>query len=125
MPDMLYTKQGRALRVDGDDLVSHAGHVARLRGGFAFDPQRMIRASLRCQCIGKPAGFGRSKRDEYTANFYHKPQDEIQPGWDMSGAVQDLRLFLTMGYRIANAAKFPEWRAGNEFRAIREASLKP
>ena len=43
----------------------------------------------------------------------------------MSGAVQDLRLFLTMGYRIANAAKFPEWRAGNEFRAIREASLKP
>jgi hypothetical protein len=38
MPDMLYTKQGRALRVDGDDLVSHAGHVARLRGGFAFGP---------------------------------------------------------------------------------------
>jgi hypothetical protein len=28
-----------------------------------------------------------------------------------------------MGYRVANAAKFPEWRAGNEFRAIREKSL--
>ena len=43
----------------------------------------------------------------------------------MSGAVQDLDLFLAMGYRIANATKFPEWRAGNEFRAAREKQLEP
>jgi hypothetical protein len=30
-----------------------------------------------------------------------------------------------MGYRIADAAKKPEWRAGNEFRATREKQLKP
>jgi Zn-dependent M28 family amino/carboxypeptidase len=75
--------------------------------------------------VGKPAGYGMKVRDEFTANDYHKPSDEIKPGWDMSGAVQDLDLFLTMGYRIANAAKFPEWRAGNEFRAAREKQLKP
>jgi Zn-dependent M28 family amino/carboxypeptidase len=75
--------------------------------------------------VGKSAGYGMQKRDEYTANDYHKPQDEIKPGWDLSGAVQDLNLFLTIGYRVAGAAKFPEWKAGNEFRAIRDKSLKP
>jgi len=25
---------------------------------------------------------------------------------------------------VANAAKFPEWRAGNEFRAIRDKQLR-
>lgn len=75
--------------------------------------------------IGKPADYGMKKREEYTTNDYHKPSDEIKPDWDMSGAIQDLDLFVTMGYRIANAAKYPEWRAGNEFRAIREKQLKP
>ena len=73
--------------------------------------------------IGKPADFGAQKRAQYTSDFYHKPQDEIQPGWDLSGAAQDLQLFLTMGYRIGNASKMPEWREGNEFRAVREKSL--
>ncbi|MGQ0703611.1 MAG: M28 family metallopeptidase [Gemmatimonadales bacterium] len=71
--------------------------------------------------IGKPADFGMKKREAYTANDYHKPSDEIKPDWDLSGAVGDLRLFLTMGYRVAQADRFPEWRPGNEFRAIREA----
>lgn len=73
--------------------------------------------------VGKPAGFGIEKRDEFTANDYHKPSDEIKPGWDMSGGVQDLRLLFSMGYRIANATKMPQWRDGNEFKAIREKSL--
>ncbi len=73
--------------------------------------------------LGKPADFGRQTRDAYTANDYHKPSDEIKPNWDLSGAVQDLNLFFAMGYRIANAPRFPQWRQGNEFRAIRDAQL--
>ncbi len=38
MPKMLYTKDGRALRVDGDDLIGRAGHVAKIRGSYAFGP---------------------------------------------------------------------------------------
>jgi Zn-dependent M28 family amino/carboxypeptidase len=72
---------------------------------------------------GKPANFGMQKREEYTTHDYHKPQDEIKPDWDLSGAAEDLKLYLTMGYRIANAQKFPEWKAGNEFRAAREKQL--
>jgi hypothetical protein len=49
----------------------------------------------------------------------------VNPAWDLSGAVLDLELFTTIGYRVANAAKIPEWRVGNEFRAIREKQLAP
>ena len=35
---MLYSKEGRALRLNGDDLISRVGHVARLRDAYAFAP---------------------------------------------------------------------------------------
>jgi Zn-dependent M28 family amino/carboxypeptidase len=73
--------------------------------------------------IGKAPDYGQKKRDEYTNVDYHKPSDQIKPDWDLSGATDDAKLFLAMGYRLANADKFPEWKPGNEFRSIREAAL--
>jgi Zn-dependent M28 family amino/carboxypeptidase len=73
--------------------------------------------------IGKPADFAMQRRTDYTANNYHKPQDEIKPGWDLTGAEQDLELLFAIGYRVAQAARYPQWRAGNEFRAIRDKQL--
>ena len=74
--------------------------------------------------IGKPAGWGKQKRDEYTENDYHKPSDEIKPEWDLSGAAEDLRLLMTVGYRVANSPKYPEWKPGNEFKAKRDEMMK-
>jgi Zn-dependent M28 family amino/carboxypeptidase len=73
--------------------------------------------------IGKPADFGRQKREGYTSTDYHKPSDEIKPDWDLSGAVDDLRLLFEVGYMVANGATWPEWKPGTEFKAIREAML--
>ncbi len=73
--------------------------------------------------IGKPEGYGATKREEYTATDYHKPSDEVKPEWDLSGAVQDLGLLLSVGYRVANAAVWPAWKPGTEFKSIREAML--
>lgn len=75
--------------------------------------------------VGKPPEYGREKRDEYTSKFYHAPQDEIHADWDLTGGVQDLDLLLTMGYRVAEAAKMPDWRVGNEFKATRDKMLHP
>lgn len=74
--------------------------------------------------IGKPSGWGQKKRDEYTENDYHKPSDEIKPDWDFSGAAEDLRLLMTVGYRVANTEKYPEWKPGTEFKARRDAMMK-
>jgi Zn-dependent M28 family amino/carboxypeptidase len=74
--------------------------------------------------VGKPLGYGKQKRDEYTDNDYHAPSDEVKPDWDLTGAADDAELFFAVGYRVANADKFPEWRPGNEFKAKRDAMLK-
>jgi Zn-dependent M28 family amino/carboxypeptidase len=74
--------------------------------------------------IGKPAGYGQKKRDEYTANDYHKPSDEVKPDWDLSGAVEDLQLFFQVGYRVAQSEQIPEWKPGTEFKAKRDAMMK-
>ncbi|MDB5349553.1 MAG: putative aminopeptidase [Planctomycetota bacterium] len=74
--------------------------------------------------IGKPADYGLTKRNEYTKDDYHKPSDEVKSEWDLSGAVEDARMLLEVGDRIARGATFPEWKPGTEFRKVREASLK-
>jgi Zn-dependent M28 family amino/carboxypeptidase len=73
--------------------------------------------------IGKPTGYSQQKRDEYTARDYHKPSDEVKPDWDLAGAVEDAQLLLTVGYRVAQTANYPEWKPGTEFKAKREAML--
>jgi Zn-dependent M28 family amino/carboxypeptidase len=73
--------------------------------------------------IGKPADFGRKKRDEFTNNDYHSPSDEVKPDWDLSGLAEQAKLLMAVGYRVAQAEHFPEWKPGNEFRAAREKSL--
>jgi len=70
------------------------------------------------------AGFGQQKKDDYTAHHYHQVSDEVDPNWDLSGAVQDVDLLFDVGYQVANGDKFPEWKPGTEFKAKRDAMLK-
>lgn len=74
--------------------------------------------------IGKPPGFGQQKKDEYVAKHYHQPSDEVNAEWDLAGAAEDLRLLLEVGYQVANGEKFPEWKAGTEFKAKRDAMVR-
>jgi Zn-dependent M28 family amino/carboxypeptidase len=71
------------------------------------------------QYIDKPAGFARQKRDEYTAKDYHKPSDEVKPDWDLSGAVEDLKLLFEVGYRVAQSDQQPQWKDGSEFKSVK------
>jgi Zn-dependent M28 family amino/carboxypeptidase len=74
--------------------------------------------------VGKPPDYGRKIKEEFTAHIYHQPADIVRPDWDMSGAVQDLQFYGLIGYRVAEADKYPEWRAGSEFKLIREKQLR-
>ena len=73
--------------------------------------------------VGKDPDFGRQKRDDYTTNDYHKVSDEIKPGWDLSGEVQDMQLLFDAGLRVANGTTYPEWKPGNEFKTRRDAMM--
>jgi Zn-dependent M28 family amino/carboxypeptidase len=112
-------------RTVGPDAEPEKGYYYRSdhfefakQGVPALDPDAGQKA------IGKPADYAQKKRDEYTEKNYHKVSDEIKPGWDLSGAVEDARLLLEVGDRVADADQIPYWKSGSEFRARREAMLK-
>jgi Zn-dependent M28 family amino/carboxypeptidase len=114
-------EQSRVLKPDAEPekgFYYRSDHFNFAKKGVpAFDPDSGI------DFIGKPPGYGRQKRDEYTKVDYHQPSDEVKPDWDLAGAIEDAKIFLVMGYRIANADRFPEWKPGNEFKSIRDKSL--
>ena len=115
-------EQGRVLRSDpepGKGFYYRSDHFNFAKQGVpALDPDAGI------DFAGKSADYGRKKRDEYTEKDYHAPSDEVKADWDLTGAMDDAQLFFAVGYRVANAGKFPEWKPGNEFKAKREESLK-
>ncbi|HKY43769.1 MAG TPA: M28 family metallopeptidase, partial [Pyrinomonadaceae bacterium] len=73
---------------------------------------------------GKDSAFSKQKREEYTNKDYHKVSDEIKPDWDLTGAVDDAQLLMMIGYRVAQGDKYPEWKAGSEFKAKRDEMMK-
>ena len=60
--------------------------------------------------LGKSEGYGAQKRQEYIRNDYHKPSDQVKADWDLTGAVEDLRVLLDTGYRVAQENERPVWR---------------
>jgi Zn-dependent M28 family amino/carboxypeptidase len=64
------------------------------------------------------------RSDEYDSTDYHQVTDEVNPDWDLSGAVEDVQLVFEVGYEVANGDKLPEWKPGNEFKAKRDSMLK-
>src|ERR1700730_8925383 len=64
------------------------------------------------------------RSDEFDLKDYHQVTDQVQPDWDLTGAVQDVDLLFEVGYQVANAEKFPEWKPGIEFKAKRDAMMK-
>jgi Zn-dependent M28 family amino/carboxypeptidase len=65
-----------------------------------------------------------AKMDKYTAENYHKPSDEYDPNWDLSGAIDDLRLLFRVAYSLSMESSFPNWKEGSEFKAKRDADLE-
>jgi len=117
------SEQGRVIHGDAEPekgFYYRSDHFNFAKQGVpALDPDEGI------EFVGKTADYGQKVRDDYTNNRYHTPKDVITPEWDLSGAAEDLKLFFAIGYRIAQADKFPEWRPGNEFKAIRDKQLHP
>ncbi|RKH73746.1 M28 family peptidase [Corallococcus sp. AB049A] len=74
--------------------------------------------------IGRPEGWGKAQRGQWEAKHYHQPSDEVRPEWDLSGAVEDTRLFFLVGAQVAKAQQMPAWNKGDEFEAARLKSLE-
>ncbi len=70
--------------------------------------------------LTKGKEFGKQKHDEYTALHYHQPSDEFNTGWNLEGGLQDVGLVYAIGKRLAFGHEWPGWKAGSEFKTIRD-----
>ena len=68
--------------------------------------------------------YGEDFGKEYTKERYHKPGDEYDNSWDLSGIEQSTEILFELGYGIANSRDWPNWYEGTEFRALRDEMLK-
>src|SRR5262245_39441370 len=115
-------EQGRTVHADAEPEKGYyyrSDHFNFAKMGVpALNPDQGV------EYTSKPAEYAQKVRDNWTANVYHTPKDVVTPEWDLSGAALDLKLLMAVGYRVAQADKFPEWKPGNEFKAVRDAMLK-
>lgn len=74
--------------------------------------------------VGKPADYARQISDDYTAHRYHQPSDEVLPGFEYAGAVQQMKVITRTALLVADAARMPTWSATSEFKEAGEARVK-
>lgn len=73
--------------------------------------------------IGQGEEWGRARSDAWTAEKYHQVTDEYSEGWDLGGAMQDIRVWFRIGLELAYSSAFPQWNEGTEFKAARDAMM--
>ncbi|WP_042144286.1 MULTISPECIES: M28 family metallopeptidase [unclassified Pseudoalteromonas] len=107
------TKQNRT--IGGDPKPSSGGYYRSDHFAFAS--------------MGVPAmyaGGGTLPIDDATAKYrkrmglilrgcYHQACDHYRKGWDLSGAVQDLKLFYHVGFDLSEQKDWPKWDTKSEF----------
>ncbi len=103
-------EQGRVIRPDAEPekgFYYRSDHFNFAKQGVpALDPDEGI------EFVGQPADYGKRLRDDYTEHRYHKPSDVVLPDWDLSGAREDLKVLFAVGYRVAEASRYPGMEAG-------------
>jgi Zn-dependent M28 family amino/carboxypeptidase len=115
-------EQGRVIK--GDPEPEKGFYYRSDHFNFAKQGVPALNPDSGVDFIGKPADYAKRVRDEWTERRYHTPKDVVMPDWDLSGTNEDLKVLFAVGYRVAQADKMPEWKPGNEFRAIREQMLR-
>lgn len=72
---------------------------------------------------GKGQAWGQKIEAEHIAQRYHKPADEYDAEtWSATGLMLDITLYFEIGKALSLQSQWPNWYAGNEFRAARDAS---
>jgi Zn-dependent M28 family amino/carboxypeptidase len=111
-------------RVKPDPMPEKGSYYRSDHFPFARKGVPSIHAGGGIEFVGKPADYGTRLLQAYIRNDYHKPSDIVRPDWDMSGAAEDLSLYLRVGHAVASADTWPEWKPGAEWKPIRDAMMK-
>jgi Zn-dependent M28 family amino/carboxypeptidase len=75
--------------------------------------------------VGRGKEYGEQLKIEYTQKYYHQPSDEFDSTrMNAEGGIDDLKLLFQVGKRLAFDDRWPQWKQGSEFKAIRDSYKK-
>ena len=74
--------------------------------------------------VGKPDGWGKEQLEAWVEKTYHQPSDEYSEDWDLTGAIDDIRLLWHVGLMVADGQSAPAWNKGDEFEAARLEAIR-
>lgn len=114
-------KTGRFITPDNHPEAGYfyrSDHISLAKKGVP-----MMYADAGADALDGGMELGEKMAADYRANDYHQPSDEYSESWDLSGMAENTVLFHELGRQIANSEDWPNWYEGNEFKAIRDASM--
>lgn len=124
LEDLLKEHLDETDRVLVPDPNPQAGYFYRSdHVSFAKKGVPMLYADGGIDKVDGGVAAGKAIADTYTAQRYHKPMDEYNDEWDLSGAEEDVKALYSVALKVATSDAWPTWYPGNEFEAIRQASL--
>ncbi|MGD8536679.1 MAG: M28 family metallopeptidase [Candidatus Aminicenantes bacterium] len=91
---------------------------------FAKQGVPALSAGSGVQHLEKGEKWGLAQIENYIREKYHKPSDEFDPDWDLSGALEDMHMYFTIGWRLSMESTFPNWKEGSEFKPKRDADMQ-
>ena len=115
--------QGRTVTPEGlpeRGLFYRADHFSFARRGVPV--LLMMGLAGASDLVDGGRAAGQKWVDDYTGRCYHQPCDAWSPDWNLAGAIDDIDLMYDIGRDLADSARWPEWKAGSEFKALRDAS---
>jgi Zn-dependent M28 family amino/carboxypeptidase len=120
--DLIRVAARHGLRADPDPRPE-AGHFFR-SDHFPFAKRGVPALSFGAGDDLEKGGVaaGKAASEAYTRDRYHQPSDEFDPNWDYAGMAQEVAVFYDLGRSLADSAAWPEWKAGAEFKAARDAT---
>jgi Zn-dependent M28 family amino/carboxypeptidase len=111
------------MRVIGPDPAPGNGYF------FRSDHFPLAKVGIPALSLSDPVEFvsanpaaSKAIKDEYEKKRYHQVEDEIQPNWDYTGAVNDMKFLAELGWRIANAPEMPRYNDDQQFARPRQAA---
>ena len=115
-------KRGMVLESDPwpqERIYSRSDHINLARKGVPA-----LFAAVGVDHLANGREWGLDQAHGFMDSIYHTVRDEFDQSWDFSGIEDYVQLVFDVGYTIANQSKFPNWKRGIKFRAVRDKSLK-
>jgi len=112
-------KRGMYLRPDAEPekgFFYRSDHIS-----FAKKGVPMLYADLGIDFVEGGEEAGKAFGADYGEHRYHQPADELSDDWDFTGMTEAANIFYDVGAAMAYSDQWPNWRDGNEFRALRDA----